>query len=110
MPLQARHPLCSLLRRYDRMDFKFNQVCPVSRPLVNERPIGSFHELVARCQVLIDPTRDIREADRRHPPTFLEPAIYGRGVTVAEMLDYHKQGHAGPPTLAMMAMVMRSNE
>jgi hypothetical protein len=92
------------------MDFKFNQVPPVSRPLIEKRPIGCFHELVARRQVLIDPTRDVRKPVRRHPAAFLEPAIYGCGFTVAEVLDYHKQRHVGPPTtLLITAMTMRPN-
>jgi hypothetical protein len=27
-----------------------------------------------------------------------EPAIYGCGVTVPEVLDYHEEGQAGSPT------------
>src|SRR5437762_14081090 len=93
------------------MDFKFNQVPPVSRPLVEKRPIGCFHELVARCQVLIDPTRDVRKAVGRHATAFLEPAIYGYGFAVAEVLNYHKQGHAGSPSTPLIAaMMMRPNK
>jgi hypothetical protein len=97
--LQTRHPLRCLLRRYDWMDLKFNQIPPILRPLIKKRPIRCFHELVASRQVLVDPTRHVRKAIGRHATAFLEPAIYGCGCTVAEVLDYHKQGHAGPPKI-----------
>jgi hypothetical protein len=84
------------------MDFKLNQVAPGLRPLIEKRPVGRFHQLVARRQVLIDPTRDVRKAVRRHATVFLEPTIYGCGFTVAEMLNYHEQRHAGSPAALLV--------
>jgi len=72
------------------MNLKFNQVLPVSYPLIKKSPIGCFHELVAGCQVLVDPTRDVRKAVGCHPTVLFEPAIYGCGFTVPEVLNYHE--------------------
>lgn len=57
--LPTRYPLCCILRRHDGVDFEFNQVLPVSHPFFKQLRIFRFHELIARCQVLIDPTRDV---------------------------------------------------
>jgi hypothetical protein len=82
-------PLCRLLRRYDGMDFEFNQIRPMPHPLVEKRPIRGLHDLIAGSKALGDPARDIREAFRRQSPALSEPPIHGRGVTISEVLDNH---------------------
>ena len=42
--LETRYALRCLVRTNDWMNFKFNQVDPVSHPLIEKRSIGSFHD------------------------------------------------------------------
>jgi len=84
------------------MNLKFNQVLPVLYPLIKQNSIGCFHELVAGCQVLVDPTRDIRKPVWSHATALSEAAIHGCGVTVPEVLNYHEQRHAGTPAKLLM--------
>src|SRR5215831_16247293 len=53
--LQLRcESLRRLLRGDDGMNLKFDQVGPVTRPLLQKRWIGSLHDLIAGRQLLID--------------------------------------------------------
>jgi len=86
------------------MNLEFNQVLPVPNPLIKKGPIVRFHQLIAGCQVLVDPAGDVSKTVGCQPAVLFEPAIYGCGITVPEVLDYHEQQADSPTTLPVKQM------
>ena len=71
------------------MNLEVNEVAPVRHPLVEQRPVMSFHELVATLESIVDPARDVAQTLRRHAASSRKASIYGHCIAVLEMLNHH---------------------
>src|SRR5207253_2040672 len=61
-------------------------------PLIEQGTVMGFHQLIATLKFVIDPTRDVQQALRRHTPIVPKPAIDGDSIFVLEVLHDHVQG------------------
>src|SRR5882672_4631714 len=91
------HPLRRLLGCHDGMNVEIHEVLPVAHPFIEERTIRRFHDLIARRQFIVHPTRNVIETLGRHASTLPKPPINRGCVAVSEVLDNHVQAHAGSP-------------
>ncbi len=73
------------------MYLEIYKVAPVSHPVIEQLGIMSFHQLIAAPKLGIDPARQVQQSLRRHPAVITKAAIYGHGVVILEVLDYHVQ-------------------
>jgi hypothetical protein len=80
-----------LLRRDDGDDFKLHEVFPTRDPFLQESRVVALHQLKAAAKVRLDPTINVIQTLRHHPPALAVSPVNGRGVSTPETLYYHKQ-------------------
>jgi len=72
-------------------DLETNKIRPLRHPPVEQRPVGTFHDLVALRQIGSDPAGHIVEPLGREAPPVAEALVDGTRVAVFEVLDDHEQ-------------------
>src|SRR5262245_45937455 len=75
----------------DRDDFEAHEILPVRDPLVQLRPVGALHDLVAASEVGRHPARDVGDPFRRESTAIAKTLVDGNRITLAVVLDDEKE-------------------
>src|SRR5262249_29730897 len=83
-----------LRRRHDRMHLELDEVFPRLHPLIDERPVLAFHNLITALVIRRHPARDVAKSLGRKPASLPKPRIDRLRIAVPKVFDDHEE-HSG---------------
>ena len=83
------------------MNFELDDVIPRGEPLIEERPIVAFHDLITAREVRRYPAANVRQAVRGKPAATAKPVVDRTGVAVSKMLNDQKEHRSSVSTIGV---------